>query len=379
LEVFIARTNDQDATPSGQPYSLEAFGWTPLFAEQFKVHADAGFQPARVTVEHRSSYELLIESGEVAAALAGRLRHETSSKLDLPAVGDWVAISRQDGGALTLVEAVLPRRSVFTRRAAGRDHREQIVAANVDVVFVVTSLNAELNARRLERYLTLAWESGAEPVVVLSKADLCADPEPLLREVESVSGAVPVLRTSAKDLASLDALHQLLLPNRTGALLGSSGVGKSTIINALLGHERQATAAIREGDGRGRHTTTRRELVLLPGGGVLIDTPGMRELQLAEAGHGLLAAFDDIEQLAAECAFADCSHGPEPDCAVKAAVADGRLDPERLTSYFKLESELVHRGRWGHKRAAAEANKKVKAADRALQKIVKDHNRKGRR
>ena len=276
------------------------------------------------------------------------------------------------GGGLATVEAVLPRASVFTRRAAGRDHREQIVAANVDVVLIVSSLNSEFSARRLERYLTLAWESGAQPVVVLSKADLSADPSALLREVESVAVGVPVQLTSARQPETLEALHALLQPNRTGALLGSSGVGKSTIINALVGHERQDTGEIRESDDRGRHTTTRRELVLLPGGGVLIDTPGMRELQLTEAGHGLLSAFDDIEALAEQCAFGDCTHGPEPDCAVKAAVAAGRLDPERLEHYHKLARELQHRSSWADKRAAAAEKQKVKVADRALQKRLKE-------
>jgi ribosome biogenesis GTPase len=325
-----------------------------------------------VAVEHRSSYELYTEEGERGAALSGRLRHAAKGKLDLPAVGDWVMATVPDGKGLATIEAVLPRASVFTRRAAGRDHRDQIVAANVDVVLIVSSLNSEFSARRLERYLTLAWESGAKPVVVLSKADLCADPAALLREVESVAVGVPVQLTSARQPETLGALRALLQPNRTGALLGSSGVGKSTIINALVGHERQETGEVREADDRGRHTTTRRELVLLPGGGVLIDTPGMRELQLTDAGHGLLSAFDDIEALAAQCSFGDCTHGPEPGCAVQAAVAEGRLDPERLEHFHKLASELRHRASWSDKRAAAAEKQKVKVADRALQKRLKE-------
>jgi ribosome biogenesis GTPase len=235
---------------------------------------------------------------------------------------------------------------------AGRERDEQIVAANIDVVFIVTSLNAELNPRRLERYLTLAWESGARPVVVLSKADCCADPVPLVEQAQTVALDVPVLLTSAKTGLGIEALRALLGNHQTGALLGSSGVGKSTLINALIGWERQDTGEIREADDRGRHTTTRRELVSVPGGGLLIDTPGMRELQLNEAGHGLLSAFDDIDALAAGCTFGDCRHGAEPGCAVQAALAEGRLAVERLASYHKLVSELAVRTSWGQKRGA---------------------------
>jgi ribosome biogenesis GTPase len=261
---------------------------------------------------------------------------------------------------------------LFTRKVAGRAHDEQIVAANVDVVFLVTSLNAELNPRRLERYLTLTWESGARPVVVLNKADRCAEPARQVREVEAVALGVAVLITSAKTGQGVDGLRELLRGHRTGALLGSSGVGKSTLINALLGFERQATAEIREADARGRHTTTWRELIPLAGGGLLIDTPGMRELQLSDAGHGLLSAFDDIEALAEGCGFRDCRHGPEPDCAVRQAVAEGRLAAERLSGYHKLLRELELRSSWETRSGTARRKRSDRVADRALQRRLRD-------
>ena len=352
--------------------SLVELGWTEPLQRHFELYQREGLVPARVAVEHRTRYELYSERGAVEAELAGKLRHKAARR-ERPGVGDWVALLPPPEGAVGLIQAVAPRTSAFTRKVPGREHAEQVVAANVDVVFIVTSLNAELNPRRLERYLTLGWESGARPVIVLNKADRCEEPEPLVRSVEAVAAGVPLLQTSAKTGQGIEALRSFLLEHRTGALLGSSGVGKSTIINALLGFERQATAEIREDDARGRHTTTRRELVLLPGGGLLIDTPGMRELQLNEAGHGLLSAFEDIEALAEGCAFGDCRHGPEPDCAVRAAVAEGRLAAERLESYHKLVRELEHRASWESKRLAVwqKQKQRVKAATKALEQHVR--------
>ncbi len=355
--------------------ALTALGWNDALARHFELHALQGLVPARVAVEHRNQYELLAERGPLTAALAGKLRHAGAGRSDRPAVGDWVAIIPPPADGVATIQAVLPRLSVFTRKMSGRDQHEQIVAANVDVVFLVSSLNSELNLRRIERYLTLAWESGARPLIVLSKADLVDDAEPLVRAVEGVAAGVPVVLTSARTGLGIEVLRKALAGERTGAVLGSSGVGKSALINALLGFERQATGRVRERDDKGRHTTTRRELVRLPGGGLLIDTPGMRELALADAGHGLLAAFEDIEGLAAVCTFRDCRHGTEPGCAVRAAVADGRLAVERLESFEKLTRELEHRASWEDKRLAAEQNRKVKVIDRAFQKHVKHKRR----
>ena len=334
-----------DAAPA-----LAELGWTEALARHFEPFAREGLVAARVAVEHRTKYEVYAEGGASDAVLTGKARHDADARIDRPAVGDWVAMAPPPPGGAGAVHAVLPRASAFTRKVAGHAHQEQVVAANIDVAFLVTSLNTELNPRRLERYLTLAWKSGARPVVVLTKADLAADPAALVREVEAVAVGVQVLLTSAKTGLGIEELRGLLAGHRTGTVLGSSGVGKSTLMNALVGWERQDTGKIREADDRGRHTTSRRELVRMPGGGLLIDTPGMRELQLSEAGDGLLAAFDDIAALARGCAFRDCVHLAEPDCAVKDAVAAGDLAAERLESFHKLVRELERRTGWGAKR-----------------------------
>ena len=340
-----------DAAPT-----LAELGWTDALARHLEPFAREGLVPARVAVEHRTKYGLYTERGEIEAALTGTARHEATARSDRPAVGDWVAVAVPPDGGAGAIHAVLPRASAFTRKVAGREHEEQVVAANIDVAFLVTSLNTELNPRRLERYLTLAWKSGARPVVVLTKADLAQDPAALVREVEAVAVGVSVLLTSAKTGLGIEELRGLLAGHKTGTVLGSSGVGKSTLMNALVGWERQDTGKIRVADDRGRHTTTRRELVRMPGGGLLIDTPGMRELQLSEAGDGLLSAFDDVEELAKGCAFRDCGHESEPVCAVKDAVAAGRLSAERLEGFHKLVRELERRTGWGAKRIRGNAD-----------------------
>ncbi len=319
--------------------SLEDLGWSPALAAEFQPFAESGLRAARVAIEHRGALVLYDGGDEIWADVPGRLRHRAASTAELPAVGDWVAFRHTAQAERATIEAVLPRRTAFVRKAAGLESVEQVVAANVDVVFCVTSLVDDLNARRLERYLAVAWESGAEPVVVLTKADLCADIEAALVELGDVTIGVPAHVVSAVTGEGMDALSAHLAGGRTATLVGSSGVGKSTLVNRLCGSERLATAGLRP-DGRGRHTTTHRELVILATGGCLIDTPGMRELVLWDADEGLGQAFDDVEALAAECRFRDCIHETEPGCAIRAAIALGTLAADRLESFRHLQREL---------------------------------------
>ncbi len=341
-------------------YDLTALGWDDSLAEQFEPHARAGLRPGRVAVQHRGAYDVLTAEGELRCDVAGRLYEEATSPADLPAVGDWVAVAARPAEHAGTVQAVLPRRTKFSRKTAWQASEEQVLAANVDVVLIVSSLNDELNLRRLERYLTLAWESGARPVLVLTKADLADGVPTAVTAVESVAFGAPVLPVSSLTGEGLDELRAHLRPGVTAALLGSSGVGKSTLVNTLAGEELLETREIRD-DGKGRHTTTRRELIQLPDGALVIDTPGMREVQLWIADEGLEEAFSDVTELFEHCRFSDCAHESEPGCAVKEALANGTVAPERWESYLKLQRELAHLERRLDKRAAAEERKRGKA------------------
>jgi len=351
---------------------LEGLGWDEALARAFEPWAGKpDVQPGRVLIEFNHIYRVWVPDGETESVLAGRLKHQATSRGELPAVGDWVVLRKradEDRGAIV---AVLPRRSWFSRRMAGDVTDEQIVAANVDVVFIVMALDADFSLRRLERYLLLSRESGASPVVLLTKPDLCTDLPARVAEVVSLAGGVPVHVVSPKLNQGIERVAAYLPPGRTGALLGSSGVGKSTIINRLVGRDVQKTREIRASDSKGRHATSHRELVFLPNGGFLIDTPGMRELQLWDVGDALGETFDDIEALAAGCHFTDCRHREEPRCAVKAAVGDGRLAQARLDSYLKLQDELSYLARQQDVRAQLEEKRRGKIMGKAARQHIK--------
>jgi len=332
--------------------TLTELGWNDGFAAAFEPwRSKAHVHPGRVAIEFNQIFRIYVEDGELDAVTAGRLKHRARGRAELPAVGDWVAVRKRPEEDRGVIVGVLPRRSAFTRRAAGEVTGEQVVAANVDVVFVVMGLDRDYNVRRLERYLLMARESGASPVVLLTKPDLCSDLSAHVREVTSLTGDILVHVVNPKRAEGIEQLRGDLGPGSTAALLGSSGVGKSTIINRLVGADIRRTREVRESDSRGRHTTMHRELVVLPGGGLIIDTPGMRELQLWDAGDSVRETFDEIEALAAGCHFGDCRHRDEPRCAVKAAVAEGKVAAGRLESYLKVQDELAELAKQQEERA----------------------------
>jgi ribosome biogenesis GTPase len=314
-------------------------GWSAAFDAAMAPYAEKGLSPARVSLVYRKNLRVLTESGERWARTGGSLLHRAESLEALPAVGDWVAARMPPGEGEALVQAVLPRRSTFVRKVPGNNSAPHVLACNVDTVLVVMGLDEDFNVRRLERFLTLAWESRAAPVVVLNKLDTCTEVEARLTETRAIAGDAPIHAVSARSGANLGALDALFGPGKTVALLGSSGVGKSTLVNRVLGGEVLATGPVRD-DGKGRHTTSRRELIVLSGGGAVIDTPGLREVHLWEADKGLLRAFDDITALGATCRFGDCQHQAEPGCAVKEALARGELDALRFASWLELYAEI---------------------------------------
>jgi ribosome biogenesis GTPase / thiamine phosphate phosphatase len=319
-------------------YELSTLGFGPFFEEQLRSFTAAETVPARIAAQHLGAYEVWSRTGVGQAQLAGRLRQEPGDA-GLPSVGDWVVLKEPPGPNRTAaIEHLFARRTVFTRGDPGLPARAQVIAANVDLVFVVCGLDADFNVRRIERYLARIWASGAQPLVILNKADVCEDVDVRRGEVEIRCPGVPVYVTSALRAEGLAAIRERIRDGLTAAIVGSSGAGKSTLVNALLGEDRMPTGEVRASDGRGRHVTTLRQLVLLPGGGLLLDTPGMRELQLTDE-EGLDSVFEDIAALSARCRFRDCLHETEPGCAVKSAVESGELSAERLEHYRKLQRE----------------------------------------
>lgn len=321
---------------------LADLGWNSFFEKNFEAYRAENYSALRIIRENRDKYIACNETGEFSCEVTGKFRFENNSRSQFPAVGDWVAATIIANEAKARIHAVLPRKSLFSRKAVGELTEEQTVAANIDTVFIIMGLDSNFNLRRIERYLSLAWESGAAPVILLNKSDLCPEAAQRMHDVETVAAGADVYTLSAFNPTNIASLRKYLEPGRTIAFLGSSGVGKSTIINALLGTQRLETKAVSELGSRGRHTTTYRELIFIPEGGMVIDTPGMREIQMWGDEEGLERAFDDIAELSGQCRFKDCSHGKEPGCAVQAALQSGLLTQKRFESYLKLKHEYAY-------------------------------------
>jgi len=357
--------------------SLKRLGWNSYFDALWRDREQLEWLPARVISQQRGLWRIAGDFAECWAETSGTLRAASETGGDWPAVGDWVAAEMLSGGGRPLIHKVLPRRSKFVRKVAGRRLEEQVIAANVDTAFVVMALDGDFNVRRLERYLAQCFDSGAKSIVVLNKSDDCGDLAARVAEVESIAAGVPIFSVSARTGDGMDALDSFLVSGQTIVLLGSSGVGKSTLVNHFLQREAQAVQAVRASDSRGRHTTTSRELFALPGGALLIDTPGLRELQLWDATEGVEQAFSDIKELAAQCRYGNCGHTSEPGCAVQAAITEGRLHADRLESQRKLHREQEFLRRKVDPEAQKQEKERVKELHRGARQKYEQRRKDG--
>jgi ribosome biogenesis GTPase len=355
--------------------SIFHWGWNSYFEAIWRAMDREKAVPARVVAQSRGVWRVAGNFGESAAEATGKLRLAAEEGADWPAVGDWVAAELQDQGSAAMIREVLPRRSQFVRKMAGKKLAEQVIAANVETALLVSALDGDFNPRRVERYLAQCWESGAKPVIILNKADACECLEEKVDEIEKVARGVPVCAVSAKTAQGFEELVRYLGRGQTLVLLGSSGVGKSTIVNRLLGRDLQEVEQVRESDSRGRHTTTARQLFALPGGALLMDTPGLRELQLWDANEGISQTFAEIEAFAARCRFTNCTHGREPGCAVQAAIQTGALDLGRLENWRKVQRELEFLERKNDPEARQNERQRIKRLMRGVRQMYRDREK----